>query len=351
MDSTINETPLISVLMPVYNCELYVKEAIESILNQTHSNFEFLIIDDASTDQTLSIIKTFIDPRIMLIEKPVNTGLTNSLNLGLKLAKGKYIARMDGDDISLPHRFAKQITFLDNNTDYVLCGSILKILNTNRDYNLPENHKAIKLAMLERCPIAHPTVMMRKSILDRYSFFYNPSKEPAEDYDFWIRLITKGKFYNIQEVLLYYRLHNFQISYLRLAEQKNKSAEAKLDLLCNLNLIILANEQDVLKKIFVGGKRINFQDIQNFSSVKNKLEISNTNLFFEEKGFDKFLLNLENDALVNFFSKTGRYSPLDFFRYCRINKKFNLHFKYFDIIKLFLKSFSFYKYKKKTGIF
>ena len=97
--------PTITVLMPVYNCALYINEAMDSILSQTFDDFEFLIIDDASTDDTVSIIKSYNDPRIQLVEKPVNTGYTNSLNYGLSIANGKYIARMDGDDISLPERF------------------------------------------------------------------------------------------------------------------------------------------------------------------------------------------------------------------------------------------------------
>lgn len=106
-----NTKPFISVLMPVYNCENYIREAVESILNQTYANFEFIIIDDASTDQTVAIIQSYKDKRIHLVVKPKNSGLTNSLNYGLTIAKGKYIARMDGDDISLPNRFQNKLKF------------------------------------------------------------------------------------------------------------------------------------------------------------------------------------------------------------------------------------------------
>ncbi len=122
--------PRITVIMPVYNCELYIKEAIDSILNQTFTDFEFLIIDDASTDKTVSIIKEYKDFRIQLIEKEGNKGISDSLNYGLKVAKGEYIARMDGDDISLPERFVKQVTFLDSNPDVILCGSNFGIIGT-----------------------------------------------------------------------------------------------------------------------------------------------------------------------------------------------------------------------------
>ena len=112
--------PKITVLMPVYNCELYIQEAIESILHETYSDFEFLILDDASTDQTVSIIKKYKDACIQLIEKLLKAGYTNSLNYGLTIARGKYIARMDGDDISFPDRFVKQVTYLEANPGVVL---------------------------------------------------------------------------------------------------------------------------------------------------------------------------------------------------------------------------------------
>ena len=120
--------PKISVLMPVYNCELYVQEAIDSILNQTFIDFELLIIDDCSTDKTVEIINNYADKRIKLTTKPHNTGLTNSLNYGLSIAQGQYIARMDGDDVSVLDRFEKQVKFLDTNPDIILCGTWYQLM-------------------------------------------------------------------------------------------------------------------------------------------------------------------------------------------------------------------------------
>lgn len=171
MDTIVKNTPTITVLMPVFNCELYIKDAVDSILNQTYNNFEFLIIDDASTDETVSIIKAYTDSRIKLIEKPINTGLTNSLNQGLKLAKGKYIARMDGDDISLPERFEKQITFLEKNPEVVLCGSWFNVIGSELVIKTPENYEDIKLALLKGNCIAHPSVMMRNKFLINFLLF------------------------------------------------------------------------------------------------------------------------------------------------------------------------------------
>jgi glycosyltransferase involved in cell wall biosynthesis len=127
--------------MPVYNCELYIKEAIYSILNQTFTDYELIIIDDCSTDSTADIIKDYSDSRIIFFEKDSNSGYTNSLNYGLSVAKGEYIARMDGDDISLPTRLEKQVHFLNSNPDIVLCGTSYSIMEQQGVFYMPQNIK------------------------------------------------------------------------------------------------------------------------------------------------------------------------------------------------------------------
>ena len=250
MDSIVNSMPKITVLMPVYNCELYIREAIDSILNQTLTDFEFLIIDDASTDKTVEVIKTYNEGRIKLVVKPSNTGYTNSLNYGLQVAKGEYIARMDGDDISFSERFAKQVAFLDANPDVVLCGSWFSIIDSGTVKKLPENNEAIKLALLRGNCIAHPSVMMRKQILNELSVVYDVSKEPAEDYDLWVRLLSLGKLHNLQEALLNYRMHSTQVSHKRAEEQKKRVIETKFELINLLGIVWDAGEHKVFEKIF-----------------------------------------------------------------------------------------------------
>ena len=205
--------PRISVLMPVYNCELYIKEAIESILNQTFSNFELIIIDDCSTDSTLAIIKSYTDPRICLIEKKQNTGYTNSLNTAILVAKGKYIARMDGDDISLPERFQKQYDFLEQNPETVICGTAIKIIDSLEVQRHPSDHHNLKVKLCFSSVFHHPTVMIKGSVLKKN--FYNKEFEPAEDYELWTRLAFLGKMSNLDDVLLHYRIHLGQTSSVR----------------------------------------------------------------------------------------------------------------------------------------
>ncbi|KQB41565.1 glycosyltransferase family 2 protein [Flavobacterium aquidurense] len=342
-----SSSPKITVLMPVYNCELYVKEAVDSILNQTFSDFEFIIIDDASTDSTVSIIKSYNDPRIQLIEKPQNSGYTNSLNNGLSIAKGEYIARMDGDDISLPERFAKQVTFLDANPDVVLCGTVFTIIGTDIIVTVPENNENIKLAMLKDCCIGHPTVMIRKNILDKFSLMYDATKEPAEDYDLWTRMLVIGKLHNLQEVLLQYRIHNSQVSQKRNEQQTNIALEIKTNLINNLNLNKDEFTTDLLKKIISGKHQIYFSEIEQFQDLKSRLLLANEASFFEKTGFEKYLLNLQNNLYKDYFLKRKKYSASIFFQYLKARNK--RHFKLIarHEIKLFIKSMIFYTKKNE----
>lgn len=205
--------PLVTVIMPTYNCELYVYEAVQSILNQTFTDFEFLIIDDCSTDQTFSVLSAFDDDRIVLIQKPENTGYTDSLNYGISIAKGKYIARMDGDDISLPERFQRQFDFLESHPEVVICGTAIQIIGTQIIERHPENHDDLKIKLCFSAVFHHPTVMIRTAVLK--SNLYNKAYEPAEDYELWTRLAFIGKMANLADVLLHYRIHSSQTSSVR----------------------------------------------------------------------------------------------------------------------------------------
>lgn len=335
--------PKISVIMPVYNCELYVNEAIDSILNQTEIDFEFLIIDDASSDSTVSLIKSYNDSRIQLIEKPINTGYTNSLNHGLKIAKGKYIARMDGDDISLPKRFAKQVSFLEANQDVIVCGSWFSLIGSDRIVRVTENHEDIKLAFLKGNCIAHPAVMMRKQSLDAFQVVYDVSKEPAEDYDLWIRLMLKGKLHNLQEVLLDYRTHSEQVTKTHSVEQNNKVVETKNSIFGFLEIDLLLEERLVLDKIINNGINLSFPDIGTFQKLQKKLLSSNTKLFFEPIGFRKEMLDLEKMVVKRCFITKPAYLPTTFIEYLKVKKQ--LHFKLTtkDEFKLAIKSLVFYR--------
>lgn len=345
MDKIVDYIPKITVLMPVYNCELYIKEAIDSILNQTFTDFEFLMIDDASIDGTVAIIKTYNDSRIKLIEKPVNTGYTNSLNLGLSIAKGEYIARMDGDDVSVPERFAKQIEFLEVNPDVVLCGSWFKLIGSETVVKLPEHYEDIKLALLKGNCMAHPCVMVRKQILDRFSIVYDVLKEPAEDYDLWVRLLRLGKLHNLPEVLLNYRVHNTQVSQIRQTQQIQSALESRLYVLKYLNCNFNKKEYILLMKIVQRSVILTFDEIRNFIVLKEKMIKGNSNKFFDSNGFQEYLHKVQKSVFNDYFFNRKSYSPVICLHYFGTVKKHDFNLKFKDELKLIIKSLICFKIK------
>jgi glycosyltransferase involved in cell wall biosynthesis len=348
MHLIVSAVPTVTVLMPVYNCELYIKEAIDSILSQTFSDFEFLIIDDASADRTVSIIKSYIDSRIKLIEKPLNTGLINSLNLGLQMAKGIYIARMDGDDISLPNRFAKQVAFLDANQDITVCGSCYTVIGNDTTVQLPEHHDAIKLAFLKGNCMAHSSIMMRKQSKDALPIVYDSSKETAEDFDLWVRLALQGSLlYNLQEVLFQYRMHNSQVSNRQNLKQMDSVLEIKHTVFNCLELNLLPEEKLVLDKVINDGLGIHYNNIALFRKLQIKLLDSNIKNFFEPVGFKKGIVDLEKLMVKRCFINKPTYQPTTYFNYLKVKQDLNFKLTVFEEIKLIAKSFIFFKPKNK----
>src|ERR1035437_9636183 len=193
-------SPVISVLMPVYNAEPYLKEAIESVLNQSFRDFELLLIDDASTDKSVEIIKSYHDNRIVLLQKPINSGYNDSLNMAIPFAKGEYIARMDADDLSLDNRFLKQYNYMEQHPDILVLGTMLKVIGADfsNKYH-PITYDQVKLFSLMGSPVAHPTVFIRRSVFDTYNLKYDRNFEPAEDYDLWSRILEIGKIENLPD--------------------------------------------------------------------------------------------------------------------------------------------------------
>src|SRR4051794_15571169 len=174
--------PKITVLMPVYNAAEYIRETIDSVLSQSFTDFEFLIINDGSTDQSEEIIKSYSDPRIRLINNEKNMRLIATLNKGIELAKGEYIARMDADDICLPTRLEKQYKVMEDNKDIALCGTGIKMMGKKFFQPLViSNSNTIKNVMRAFNVFFHPTVMFRKSILIEQNYRYDPNYLHAED--------------------------------------------------------------------------------------------------------------------------------------------------------------------------
>lgn len=208
--------PMISVLMPVYNSEKYLREAIDSIIFQTYTDWELIIINDGATDNSKAIIESYSDSRIRYFENPQNIGLIKTLNKGIDLCRGEYVARMDSDDISMADRFSLQVDFLEKNKDCAMCGTDAFIINgggetTGEIMNFRTN-EYLQINLLFSVPFVHPSVMIRTSVLKDLMFDLNYIH--AEDYDLWCRVADNHKVANIPSFLLKYRWHNTNVSVL-----------------------------------------------------------------------------------------------------------------------------------------
>lgn len=206
------QQPLVSVVMPVLNGEKFVGEAIESILNQSYKNFEFIILNDASSDNTINVLKSYNDSRIRILDFSARKGLNALLNTGIAEAKGDYIMRMDADDISLTHRMSRQVTYLESHPEISICSSWVQNFNDQQVYEISKGYSEdifLKLELLYRPGFAHPSVTYRRQIFEngiRYRIFH------ADDYDLWTQLSFEYNFYKIPELLLKYRIHKDQFT-------------------------------------------------------------------------------------------------------------------------------------------
>ena len=226
--------PKVSVLMPAYNAEKYINEAIDSILNQTFTDFEFIIIDDGSTDNTVNIINSYQDKRIRLVQNEKNLGVAETLNKGIVLSRGQYIARMDSDDVSLPTRFARQVDYMDSHPDCLICGSRVELFGAiTGQSQQPISNEDIKASLLFSSPFAHPTVMMRSDFVNNNHLRYEKEYEGIEDYKLWVEfaIIQGGKMYNFSTCLLRYRVHGNQVTQRKITDefiQKRKKLYDKI---------------------------------------------------------------------------------------------------------------------------
>lgn len=209
-----SRTPVVSIVMPVYNAEPYLAEAINSILAQTWKDFELIVVDDGSTDRSMEIIRTFDDKRIRYVRNERNHGVAASRNRGVHLSRGEFVAQMDQDDIARPCRIAKQVSYLRKHPDIGMCGgNIIKFFATSRILiRFLRNHEEIRVTHLFHAGFAHPTVMSRRALLVENELFYDESCRNLEDYELWCKLVEKTKVANLDRVLLEYRSHSNQLS-------------------------------------------------------------------------------------------------------------------------------------------
>jgi glycosyltransferase involved in cell wall biosynthesis len=222
--------PIVTVIMPVYNGSSYLESAIQSIRKQSYKDWELIIINDGSTDDTKLIVNRFIalDSRIKMVNNRRNLGIACSLNKGIRLAKGRYIARQDADDISQPNRLSKQVSFLNNNNDYGLVSSLFIVMSEAgqpiKITALPLDDYEIKLSLLFYNPIAHGSVMIRNSVLKQHNLDYDPNDLHCEDYGLWIKLSMHTKIKILPTPLYTWRLTSAGVTSRNLSAMESKCA-------------------------------------------------------------------------------------------------------------------------------
>ena len=314
-----SQLPKISVIMPVYNGEKYLAEAIESVLNQTYSNFELIILNDKSTDSSKAIIQSYQtkDDRIVFIDKTENVGPATLRSEGFDVAKGEFIALLDADDIAMPNRFEKQIHILRNNENIGVCGSWFTTFGekvSDKIIQHPENHNQIKVNFLIDCTIGNSTAFFRKNLLE--GIRYDKDFVPAEDYHLWSRLITKTQFHIIQESLVRYRIHDTNISQTKIDNVKRSTKRVKIGLLAEFEI---ANDNPNIESYFrliEGEKGLTYEEIKSVCECENTLLIQNKKLGnFDSVLLEKMLLK----SLRRIIRKPKKQS-FELIRYIRKNK-------------------------------
>jgi len=334
MNAIIN--PKISVVMSVYNSAAFLVEAIESVLKQTFSDFEFIIINDGSSDETETIISSFNDNRIVHVNNDGNKGLIYSLNYGISISRSQYIARMDADDICDKTRFEKQIREFEKNNQLVICGSLIKTFGDGKNFvsHMPITHEEIISSILFICPFAHPSVMIRKDALLKLDFIYREDFKHSEDYDLWSRLVFTGNCKNIPEYLLKYRVHGAQASILHKEQNHKNVIKIQSNILKSFDFTPSPDESTILLNIFKGISRKNKNYLMETGALINKLY----NLF--SKKYPQYG-ETHAQMLVSRWFKICGNSGLGI---TNVKNAFNLSFfkikylKFTDLIKLIYKT-------------
>lgn len=270
--------PKITVLMSAFNSEEYINEAIDSILNQTFSDFEFIIIDDGSTDNSLKIIECYQDSRIRLIKNEINIGLTNSLIKGIQNARGKYLARMDADDISINDRLEKQFNFLEKNKHISIVGSYVLFFDKQGQEVLgkaPLTHEEIIVELLLGYTLFHPSVMIRLSDLSNHGLNYNPHYIYSQDFDLWTRASRVLKLANLKSPLIKMREHSKKISRALNDKQRMFSDEVRMKQLKELKINYTPLELVAFNKMGSSDSLFNISELVALESILSKIEKAN----------------------------------------------------------------------------
>lgn len=312
----------ISVIMSVYNTKTeYLKEAIDSILNQTFNQFEFIIVNDGSDYKTQETLDEYVDKRIKIITNQTNLGLTQSLNIALEIAQGKYIARMDADDISMPDRLKKQYNYMEKNKEIGVlgCWTGNNVNNKVQHWcgNVSSEWRRVEM-LFGNCGIAHPTAMIRKSILDQEQIKYNETIKKSQDYELWTKLLKYTKMAVYPEKLFIYRLHSGQITVYASKQQKFYSERIRRRLFDELQIQL--SEKQMAQILDLKKTILNMNELE---QVFQKLEKANENLkIYDDKILHYALVNIWVEIVIT------RIKKKEFNSLCRLSRNYIITPKY-----------------------
>ncbi|MGX9519202.1 glycosyltransferase family 2 protein [Vibrio mediterranei] len=305
-------SPLVSVVVSCYNGEEFITESIDSILNQTFTDFELIIINDGSTDGSASIIESYNDPRIVFVDFKDNQGLINCLNFGFEKSIGKYVARFDADDICYPERLERQVEFLEKNPDVSIVGTYANVVDENGILTgvkmKPElSDIDIRVASCFYCRFVHPTVMIRRRVLVNNGIRYDKNALHSEDYVLWSEIALHGKFANIPVAGIKYRVHSSNVSKVYSQEQISNSSKARAKFLLLLGYFCDDSDSERITRLFSFESDVKLEDLKFLASIHQHLKKTNASIsdyyfwrlccFNANHGFSIFKLYLSNQVL------------------------------------------------------
>jgi glycosyltransferase involved in cell wall biosynthesis len=299
-----NETlnPIISVILPVYNAEKYIEEAINSILEQTYQNFELIIINDGSSDNSVNVINQYEKNNKVKIVNQENHGLIFTLNKGIDLAKGQYIARMDADDIAHPERFEKQLSLFEANPNLGVCSASTENFGAETDITIRSaDNDVLKATLLFWPPFAHPAAMIKRSVLLDNKIYYREEFKHCEDFDLWSQLAPYCQFSNVTDVMLKYRVHPEQVT--------NSFSDVVLDAhfrICQRNLLEQGVELEKRDFMAFLGKEKHPDGFRRLISVYQQIiKANDLGQYYCNEVLKTVISNRMTDQVVDFYGVRG----------------------------------------------
>lgn len=307
--------------MPVYNSEKYIAEVIRGVLGQTFSDFEFIIINDGSTDKSLEIIQSYSDQRIKVINNEINIGNYPSRNRGLQMVLGKYICMINADDILLPHKLERQFEFMEKETKVGMAGSALRLVISQEDIYYESDDEVLKIRLLKDNCLEHSSVIIRRDCLLKYEISYNEQMGDAANYDMTTRIASVSKIMNIPEILMGLRLYNEPVFKEQINTHEELEDIIRVKQINNFKLKLNEEEEKIYLKLI---KRIliPFENKPKTLSIIDKLLMANQQTgYYNQERLEDFFSGLLSSQL--FFIETLK-SPLSFFRKNTNSEKFDL---------------------------